>query len=203
MSTSSEQPPASSLEEGAARRLKEALAKIAENNIDECPVCLECPAPADARVLRCCQAIMCKDCIPGCKRTCPFCRLPFEERIALDEPDYESPYTYTTKDYSMHTEFISTIDYTVRRYSSSTTYTTKDYSASSSSSNCSSSNSSGGGGSSSTTTSYTTKDYSSSKTYTSTTTYTSTADYSVSSDKYSVSGSYTTKDYSATNDYSS
>ena len=184
----SESASSAAIAESAARRLREALEKIAAGTLDECPVCLDKPAPADARVLRCCQAIMCKDCIPSCKRTCPFCRLPFQERIELDEKRedvYESPYTYSTHDYSVHTEFVVSVDYTVSRRdwyetsgssssnpvagasssggsSNGFSYTTKDYSVASSS--------------------YTTKDYSAKD-------YSSSTNYSVAADKYTASSS--------------
>ena len=164
----------SALGASAARRLREALERIANGELDECPVCLEKPASTDARVLRCCQAVMCKDCIPSCKRTCPFCRMPFQERLALDEQfEEESRFTYTTQDYTEHTDFVVSNDYTIRRrdYSSSeytansycartNSYITRDYSVGNSTFTASSSSS------------YSAKDYSNTK------------DYSVPDDKY-------------------
>ena len=180
--------------DAAAVRLKAALAKIASNELDECPVCFEVPTAKDARVLRCCAGIMCRHCIPNCGHTCPLCRQSF---LLSDQPvddyaksdEYESPYAYTTHDYSQHSEFVTSLDYTVvhkydasgnRTYQAqaytSKDYTSKDYSAASSSSSYSA-----------------TTDYSVSGSYT-------TKDYTASS--YSASASYTTQDYSAMGDYS-
>jgi hypothetical protein len=165
---------------GAQRRLKEALEKISSGQLDECPVCLECPSATDARILRCCAAVMCRHCIPSCKKTCPFCRAPFQEGRLERAGEGESPYTYTTQDYSQHTEFTITKDYVVSR----TGYTTKDYSAGSSYANSSKDYCV-------TSAPYATKDYS-----VRTSAYT-TKNYSVSST------AYTTKDYSASTSYSS
>ena len=167
----------SSLDAAAQRRLASALSKIAENDLHECPICMEVPVAKDARVLRCCAAIMCRHCIPSCKQTCPFCRCPFPED-RQENADGESPYTYTTQDYSVHTDYVCSRDYTVARrsydsrdYSSSTSYTSQSYTSSVDYTSTSSYS----------TSSYTATNYSSSS-------YTATNDYSNSSgDKYSVS----------------
>lgn len=139
-------PPANSarMESGAARRLCEALDILAGGELPECPICkpprahppihplphqlhprfasgLDVPVASDARILRCCAKIMCKACIPSCNATCPFCRAPFEAREAEDG---ESPYTYNTKDYSIHSHFRTTHEYTSSSYTA-----TRDYSA--------------------------------------------------------------------------
>ena len=173
--------------DAAHRRLSEALGRIASGELDECPICMDVPAPKDARVLRCCAAIMCRACIPQCKGNCPFCREPLlKGEVDDDVEEGESPYSYTTQDYSKHTDYCASIDYTVtRNYTShayspqrsyrSKEYTSKDYSAPST---------------------YATKDYSigtasysSSTNYTSTNytsnNYTASHDYSISSAKYS------------------
>ena len=192
------------MEDAAARRLRDALDRIASDTIEECPVCLEQPTASDARVLRCCQAIMCRRCIPSCKHpingyTCPFCRNPFESQADLEgmpEEDQgnESPFTYTTKDYSAHREFVASVDYTVSRsdwYAESgraaSSGSVQDYSAVN---DYSATTSSGQGA-------YSTKDYSAGHTQFTATDYSSSTDYSCSS-------SYTTKDYSISGDkYSS
>mmetsp|Transcript_24506 Transcript_24506/g.49735 ORF Transcript_24506/g.49735 Transcript_24506/m.49735 type:complete len:160 (-) Transcript_24506:58-537(-) len=125
------------LDAGAERRLREALDVLASGELPECPVCLDIPVTSDARILRCCAKIMCKTCIPSCNSTCPFCRAPF---LAREAEDGESPYTYSTKDYSIHSHFRTSNDYTSSNYTSSNDYTahsiytaTNDYSATSSS----------------------------------------------------------------------
>ena len=78
---------------------------------------------------------MCKTCIPSCNSTCPFCRAPFQAR----EPEEgESPYTYSTRDYSIHSHFRTTKEYTSLSYAASSDYAThttymatNDYSATS------------------------------------------------------------------------
>ena len=79
---------------------------------------------------------MCKSCIPSCNSTCPFFRAPFQ---ACEAEDGESPYTYNTKDYSIHSHFRTTNEYTSSGYSASNDYTahtayaaTNDYSDTSS-----------------------------------------------------------------------
>ena len=168
---------------GAARRLREALDILASGELPECPVCkppraynpstyrhtnmhphsasgLDIPVASDARILRCCAKIMCKLCIPSCNATCPFCRAPFE---AAEAEDGESPYTYSTKDYSIHSHFRTT-----QEYSSSSYTATHDYSAH---------------------TAYSvTNDYSNtSSAYTASREYSSSADYSSITDKYCAS----------------
>ena len=155
--------------EAAQRRLAASLAKIASGDLDECPVCLETPAAEDARILRCCAAIMCRRCIPSCQRTCPFCRCPFQEGRLQRPEEGESPYTYTTQDYTAHKEYMASQDYSATRqyasrdYSSTTNYTSHSYSA--------------------------TTDYSSTSNYSATTNYSATNDYSSSSGGGSSSGS--------------
>lgn len=173
------------------------------------------PEPRDARVLRCCANIICRRCIldisastnQGEKRLfshapCPFCREPLVEgpppaaaegstsaaAAGAGQPAvaHESPFTYTTADYAVHSEFSASVDYTVTR---SKGYTTQAYAATTDYSACGSS-------------SYTSKDYTSqdytSKDYTSQT-YSSKAysskDYS--SKDYSSSGTYTAKNYTS------
>jgi hypothetical protein len=186
----------------AQRRLAEALAIIASGTLDECPVCLEQPAPCDARVLRCCQAIMCRRCIPSCSDTCPFCRRPFVDERGrnagqVESPqaeEGESPFSYTTKDYSVHREYECSVDYTLtRRYDSkdyaapqssygTQSYHTHDYSSHAyAATNDYSSNSSKASSSNYTSSNYTSSNYTSSN-------YTSSIDYSSVADKYSVSG---------------
>merc|ERR1740124_1182042 len=104
------------LDSGAARRLREALDVLAGGELPECPVCFDVPLTSDARILRCCAKIMCKSCIPSCNSTCPFCRAPFQ---ACEAEDGESPYTYNTKDYSIHSHFRTTNEYTSSGYSAS------------------------------------------------------------------------------------
>ena len=149
--------------EASKRRLAAALDRIASRQLDECPVCLEVPSAEDARVLRCCSAIMCRHCIPQCKSTCPFCRSPFQEGRLQRPEEGESPYTYSTKDYSIHSHF-----HTTQEYSSSSYTATHDYSAH---------------------TSYSaTNDYSNTASaYTASREYSSSADYSSITDKYCAS----------------
>ncbi|EOD35959.1 hypothetical protein EMIHUDRAFT_227084 [Emiliania huxleyi CCMP1516] len=61
----------------AVRRLRAAAELIATGNTPECPVCLEQPSAMDARILRCCAAVMCRECVPLCNGICPFCRREF------------------------------------------------------------------------------------------------------------------------------
>ena len=112
-------------------RLRRALDVLASGELEECPICFIVPASAaEARILRCCHKIMCKACVPRLPvlpPTCPFCRGPFEKGELLEVD--ESPWTYTTQDYSIHSAFTSTGDYSVRGdYSSTTTYSSQDYS---------------------------------------------------------------------------
>lgn len=180
--------------EPARLRLATSLEKIASGLLDECPVCLEKPAAEDARILRCCAAIMCRHCIPSCKRTCPFCRCPFQEGRLQRADEGESEYTYTTQDYSACTNYTATNDYKVTRR-----YESKDYSSTSSYSSGNYSSSSYSSGNYSSTTNYTSKSYTSTTNYTSSNDYSSGSSSSVS-DKYSVSGDK----YKATStDYSS
>ena len=90
------------------------------------------PSAKDARIVRCCAAIMCRHCIPSCKRTCPFCRSPFQEGRLARQDDGESPYTYTTQDYSVVAhDYTVSHDYTLsKREYTSHQYTSADYSAS-------------------------------------------------------------------------
>ena len=98
-------------DEAAIRRLREAVAILASGDLPECPVCFDVPITAHARILRCCAKIMCKACIPSCNGLCPFCRAPFAVdprwSDAREAEDGESPYTYSTKDYSIHLPFHS------------------------------------------------------------------------------------------------
>lgn len=191
-------------DEASQRRLKEALARIASGDLEECPVCLEVPAAQDARVLRCCGGIMCKNCMPDLKHSCPLCRCPFaeskqpEEDYAKPDEVYESPFTYSFQDYSLHSEFITSVDYSVAHrydeagnaaYTVSQSYTSKSYASKDYSS----------------TTSYTAKDYTakdySSKDYSSSTNYTA-KNYSAGPSSASYTApDYTAKDYKA-KDYS-
>ena len=132
----------SQLDASAARRLRESLDILASGELPECPVCLDPPAPDCARILRCCAKIMCRECIPSCNRTCPFCRAPFLETARSETEDGESPYTYSTRDYSVHAHFAPTNDYSgtghsratrdykAKDYSTSRTYTASEYKAS-------------------------------------------------------------------------
>ena len=114
--------------------------------------------------LACCFNQMCNDCAVAYseegKEECPFCRAPFE---AAEAEDGESPYTYSTKDYSIHSHFRTT-----QEYSSSSYTATHDYSAH---------------------TSYSaTNDYSNTASaYTASREYSSSADYSSITDKYCAS----------------
>ena len=58
----------------AVRRLRAAAELIATGSTPECPICLEQPSAMDARILRCCAAVMCRECVPLCNGICPFCR---------------------------------------------------------------------------------------------------------------------------------
>ncbi|EOD14023.1 hypothetical protein EMIHUDRAFT_311135 [Emiliania huxleyi CCMP1516] len=149
----------------AVRRLRAAAELIATGNTPECPVCLEQPSAMDARILRCCAAVMCRECVPLCNGICPFCRREFAgigescshddaERTARQlearrfrapsetSPDLsrtagESPYTYSTREYSASNDYTSTLDYSAHSaftasndYSSTRDYTcTADYSS--------------------------------------------------------------------------
>ena len=140
------------LDAAAARRLREALDVLASGDLPECPVCFDVPKAAHARILRCCAKIMCKTCIPSCNGLCPFCRAPFAvdpqwSDASREAEDGESPYTYNTKDYSLHQDFHTTNEYTSSSYAASNDYSvhkayaaTNDYSAASSSSYTSSTN---------------------------------------------------------------
>ena len=204
------------LDAAAERRLTASLAKIASGDLDECPVCLEIPSAKDARIVRCCAAIMCRHCIPSCKRTCPFCRSPFQEGRLARQDDGESPYTYTTQDYSVvahdytvsHDYTLSKREYTSHQYTSAdysasgahsytattdysagtSSYVAKDYSAT----DYGSSSSSGNGSSSCSSSSVGDK-YTATTRWTSSNRYTSSGDYSVSGDKYKA----TSTDYSS------
>ena len=191
---------ATPLEAGASRRLAAALERVSSNTLDECPVCLEIPAPTDARILRCCAAIMCRHCIPACNnKTCPFCRAPFQEGLVEEAQveEGESPFTYTTLDYAAHTDYVTSVDYTVtRRYEAhdyqasaarakdyqAKAYQATDYSAASSSSSYSDIADKYKAKDYSAA-SYTAKDYSA-KDY-SAKSYSSTTDYSSIANKYS------------------
>ena len=167
----------SAVDEAGLRRLAASLEKIASCSLDECPVCLDAPAPSDARILRCCAAIMCRHCIPACNRTCPFCRAPFQE--GQDEPpdEGESPYTYTVLEYAAHAEYVASVDYTVSRR-----YESNDYSA---------------------LRSYSSREYTPSSDFSSMANkYTATNDYSGAGQSYTANRSYTSQNYTAGSDYS-
>lgn len=99
---------AAEIDEASARRLREALAVIASGDLDECPLCLEVPSAADARVLRCCGAILCVSCIrqlpmpaiDGNPSTCPMCRGHFQAREFHEAEATQDTYCYSTIDYS-------------------------------------------------------------------------------------------------------
>ena len=134
---------------------------------------LEIPKHSEARILRCCAQIMCLHCIPSCDGTCPFCRAPFQSRKAEDGStpsagEGESPYTYSTRDYSEHASYAASNDYsgTSASYTSGT-YTSAGYTASNDYSTHSD---------------FSATDYSASSTYTATTDYSSiTSKYCASS----------------------
>lgn len=181
----SEGAAASSLREqtSALERLRAAADAIASDACPECPVCLEVPSPDEARILRCCSAILCRACVPLCGGVCPCCRRTFEALGASCSHDQadgvasailagESPHTYSTQeykatlDYSKHSDYAATADYT----------TTLDYTP--------------------------TGDYTLSTDYAPQIDYAVTTDYGTRND-YTVSGDYrSTADYGVTNDYS-
>mmetsp|Transcript_19911 Transcript_19911/g.63418 ORF Transcript_19911/g.63418 Transcript_19911/m.63418 type:complete len:187 (-) Transcript_19911:42-602(-) len=150
------QPPSSAAQissaaaqsSAAVRRLRAAAELIATGNMPECPVCLEQPSAMDARILRCCAAVMCRECVPLCNGICPFCRREFAgigescshddaERTARQLEAGELPYTYSTREYSASNDYTSTLDYSAHSaftasndYSSTRDYTcTADYSS--------------------------------------------------------------------------
>jgi hypothetical protein len=175
--------PSSREKTSALERLRAAAKTIASDACPECPVCLEVPSADEARILRCCSAILCRTCVPLCGGVCPCCRRTFEalgESCSHDQADCiarailagESPHTYSTHeykatlDYSKHSDYVATADYT----------TTLDYT--------------------------TTADYTSSTDYASHLDYAVTTDYGAHND-YTVSGDYrSTVDYAVRNDYS-
>lgn len=174
---------ASREEASALKRLRAAAAAVASGACPLCPVCLEVPSADEARILRCCSAILCRACVPLCGGVCPCCRRIFEalgESCSYDQADGvarailagESPHTYSTHeykatlDYSKHSDYAATADYT----------TTLDYT--------------------------TTADYTPSTDYAPHLDYAVTMDYCAHND-YAVSGDYrSTVDYGVTNDYS-
>ena len=92
-----------SAEASAKRRLRDALTLLESGAIPECPVCLEQPLRADARILRCCAGILCRSCIPQCLGTCPLCRQRFEAVESHTDRSAacgESPFTYTFQEYT-------------------------------------------------------------------------------------------------------
>ncbi len=111
-------------------RLQAALDNLARGKLDECPLCFEVPLSArDVRVLRCCASVMCKACVPKLPPlpgTCPFCRMPFEKGEVEDEG--ESPFTYTTQDYTVHSAF-SAGDYSARADYTASAYVAPEYKA--------------------------------------------------------------------------
>jgi len=109
----------------ATRRLLAAAESIAAGQCPECPVCLEQPAAFEARILRCCAAIICRACVPLCSGSCPFCRRPFEAlgescshddvgRVVSALQSGESPHTYSTLEYRATLDFSTCSDYEAR-----------------------------------------------------------------------------------------
>ena len=139
------------------------------------------PGSTSAR-LRSHLALLREDHVPGVhpfvQPHVPLCRAPFLETARSETEDGESPYTYSTRDYSVHAHFAPTNDYSGTGHSCASSGATRDYKA---------------------------KDYSTSRTYTAseykaseykasdysapTAKYTSSTDYSSIAAKYSAAGS--------------
>lgn len=129
---------AAEISEGAARRLRSALEVIESGTLEECPLCLEVPSAADARVLRCCAAILCRACIhqlptpaiEGAASTCPMCRGPFQAAEFEEAAKPQDAYAYTTLDYAQHGTYRASVDYGDHGVTTAAVFKAADFKAS-------------------------------------------------------------------------